>query len=123
MANYYAQIDLFVVPRTNERAGRLVSPMKPFEAMAMDIPILVSDLPALAEIVHDADEPRGRTYRAEDAADLARVAAECFRDWDATQQRVRNAAAWVRRERTWSANGRNFVAAYEQAERRFEEVR
>jgi len=115
---YYAQIDLFVVPRTNERAGRLVSPMKPFEAMAMDIPILVSDLPALVEIVHDEAAPRGWTYRAEDAADLARVAAACFADEAGMQERVRNAAAWVRRERTWSANGRNFVAAYEQAEQR-----
>lgn len=115
---YYAQIDLFVVPRTNERAGRLVSPMKPFEAMAMDIPILVSDLPALVEIVHDEHAPRGLTYRAEDATDLARVAAECFADEAGTILRVRNAAAWVKRERTWAANGRNFVAAYEQAERR-----
>lgn len=115
---YYAQIDLFVVPRTNERAGRLVSPMKPFEAMAMDIPILVSDLPALVEIVHDEAAPRGWTYRAEDAADLARVAAACFADEAGMQQRIRNAAQWVRRERTWSANGRNFVAAYEQAEQR-----
>ncbi len=121
VAQYYAQIDLFVVPRTNERAGRLVSPMKPFEAMAMDIPLLVSDLPALVEIVHDPVEPRGRTYRAEDAADLARVAAECFEDPAATSAYVRNAAAWVRRERTWGANGRNFVDAYAQAERRFEQ--
>lgn len=118
---YYAQIDLFVVPRTNERAGRLVSPMKPFEAMAMDIPILVSDLPALVEIVHDDVAPRGWTYRAEDAADLARVAATVFADEQGMQQRIRNAAEWVRRERTWSANGRNFVAAYEQAERRHAE--
>lgn len=115
---YYAQIDLFVVPRTNERAGRLVSPMKPFEAMAMDIPILVSDLPALVEIVHDEHEPRGWTYKAEDALDLARVAAACFADEAGMAQRIQNAAAWVRRERTWSANGRNFVAAYEQAEQR-----
>ena len=121
VAQYYAQIDLFVVPRTNERAGRLVSPMKPFEAMAMDIPLLVSDLPALVEIVQDAEAPRGRTYRAEDAADLARVAAECFTDASRTDVFVRNAAAWVRRERTWSANGRNFVDAYAQAERRFAE--
>ncbi|MHB0928803.1 MAG: glycosyltransferase [Candidatus Nanopelagicales bacterium] len=119
VSHYYAQIDLFVVPRTNERAGRLVSPMKPFEAMAMDIPLLVSDLPALVEIVEDEQEPRGRTYKAEDADDLARVAAHCLNDEAGTQERIRNAAAWVRRERTWSANGKNFVAAYEQAERRF----
>lgn len=120
---YYAQIDLFVVPRTNERAGRLVSPMKPFEAMAMGIPLLVSDLPALVEIVADATEPRGFAYRAEDAADLARVAVECLGNEIELRRRTEAAAAWVRRERTWAANGRNFVRAYEQAEQRWQAVR
>ena len=120
---YYAQIDLFVVPRTNERAGRLVSPMKPFEAMAMEIPLLVSDLPALVEIVDDPREPRGYAYRAEDPKDLARVAIDCLADTEGRATRVRNAAGWVRRERTWAANGRNFVNAYEQAERRWQAVR
>lgn len=123
VAAYYAQIDLFVVPRTNERAGRLVSPMKPFEAMAMEIPLLVSDLPALAEIVSDDAAPRGFVYRAEDAADLARVAIACLQDPAELRKRALHAAAWVRRERTWEANGRNFVAAYEEAERRWQAVR
>ena len=120
---YYAQIDLFVVPRTNERAGRLVSPMKPFEAMAMGIPLLVSDLPALVEIVADDSEPRGFFYEAENAVDLARVAVDCLQHPEEMQRRAANAATWVRRERTWTANGRNFVAAYEQAERRWQAVR
>lgn len=120
---YYAQIDLFVVPRTNERAGRLVSPMKPFEAMAMEIPLLVSDLPALVEIVDDATHPRGFFYRAEDAADLARVAVGCLTNPDELRRRAETAAAWVRRERTWAANGRNFVHAYELAEQRWQAVR
>jgi len=120
---YYAQIDLFVVPRTNERAGRLVSPMKPFEAMAMGIPLLVSDLPALVEIVADDAQPRGFTYRAEDAADLARVATASLGDPDELRRRANFAAEWVRRERTWAANGRNFVQAYEQAEQRWQAVR
>ena len=123
VAAYYAQIDLFVVPRTNERAGRLVSPMKPFEAMAMGIPLLVSDLPALVEIVADDAEPRGFFYTAEDAADLTRVAVACLQDPTELDRRASNAASWVRRERTWAANGRKFVAAYEQAERRWQAVR
>ena len=123
VAAYYAQIDLFVVPRTNERAGRLVSPMKPFEAMAMGIPLLVSNLPALVEIVADDAEPRGFFYAAEDAADLARVAIEALRNPDELRRRADAAAAWVQRERTWAANGKNFVRAYEQAEQRWQAVR
>lgn len=120
---YYAQIDLFVVPRTNERAGRLVSPMKPFEAMAMGIPLLVSNLPALVEIVADDAAPRGFFYTAEDAADLARVAVDALQNPDELRRRADAAADWVKRERTWDANGRNFVRAYEQAEERWQVVR
>jgi glycosyltransferase involved in cell wall biosynthesis len=119
VAAYYAQIDLFVVPRTNERAGRLVSPMKPFEAMAMRIPLLVSDLPALVEIVDDPTDPRGLTYRAEDHKDLARAAYECATNPERVASWIDNAAAWVARERTWSANGGAFVRAYEEAEKNF----
>ena len=116
VADYYAQIDLFVVPRINERAGRLVSPMKPYEAMAMQIPLLVSDLPALVEIVDDPVSPRGFTYRAEDPDDLAAVALTCARHPDEMRRRAEHAAAWVAAERTWAANGRAFVEAYEAAE-------
>lgn len=113
IAPYYGLIDLFVIPRINERAGRLVSPMKPFEAMAMEIPLLVSDLPALEEIVADG---RGFKYRAEDPADLAHVAIHLASDKPAMQAAVSNAATWVRRERTWNATGRAFISAYEKAE-------
>lgn len=114
VAPYYSVIDLFVIPRINERAGRLVSPMKPFEAMSMEIPILVSDLPALTEIVADG---RGFAYRAEDPADMARVAVQLAKDPESLKQAVATAAEWVRRERTWAAAGRAFVSAYENAER------
>lgn len=114
IAPYYGLIDLFVIPRINERAGRLVSPMKPFEAMAMEIPLLVSDLPALVEIVADG---RGFQYRAEDPADLARVVVELAHDEQTLKSAVANAASWVRRERTWSATGLAFISAYEKAER------
>lgn len=114
VAPYYSVIDLFVIPRINERAGRLVSPMKPFEAMSMEIPILVSDLPALVEIIADG---RGFSYQAENPSDLARVAVQLARDPHALKSAVATAAEWVRRERTWAAAGRAFVAAYDVAER------
>ena len=44
---YYRLIDMFVVPRTNDRGSRLVTPLKPYEAMAMARPIVVSAWPSL----------------------------------------------------------------------------
>ena len=65
----YALLDAFVVPRRDERAARLVTPLKPFEAMAMARPLIVADLPALTEVAPDGE--RSLAYRAEDAMALA----------------------------------------------------
>jgi len=113
---YYSQIDLFVVPRVNERAGRLVSPMKPFEAMAMGVPIIVSDLPALVEI---ADDGRCGVFKHEDPADLARLAHELYRNPDVRAQMVARCREWVAHERTWEANARTLARAYELATENF----
>ena len=65
----YALLDAFVVPRRDERAARLVTPLKPFEAMAMARPLIVADLPALTEVAPDGE--RSLAYRPEDAMALA----------------------------------------------------
>jgi len=108
---WYAQIDLFVVPRVSERAGRMVSPMKPFEAMAMEVPVVVSDLPALVEIA-GPDEERAFVFVAGDPASLAARVATLMDRPDERAQRVRTAGAWVRAERTWAGNGKAFDDVY-----------
>ncbi len=49
--DYYRLIDVFVVPRTNDRVSQLVTPLKPYEAMAMERALVVSGVGALLEIV------------------------------------------------------------------------
>jgi glycosyltransferase involved in cell wall biosynthesis len=111
VGQYYAQMELFTNPRVDERASRYITPLKPFEAMALGVPVLVSDLPALREIV---DPPtRGVVAPPGDAAELA-AAIELL--VDDPVQRARLGAAgrdWVRSERTWAANGQRYRAAYE----------
>ena len=51
---YYRTIDVFVVPRTNDRVSQLVTPLKPYEAMAMSKALVVSAVGALLEIVERA---------------------------------------------------------------------
>ena len=74
IARYYRTIDVFVVPRTNDRVSQLVTPLKPYEAMAMEKALVVSAVGALLEIVdegitartftpEDCDQP-GRRHRA-----------------------------------------------------------
>ncbi|MGH3466767.1 MAG: glycosyltransferase family 4 protein, partial [Thermocrispum sp.] len=97
---YYAQIDLFVVPRVNERAARMVSPMKPFEAMAMEIPVMVADLPALVEIAGSGE--RAHTFRTGEPASLAAETAKLMDSPQELRRLTEAAGDWVRRERSWS---------------------
>jgi glycosyltransferase involved in cell wall biosynthesis len=46
---HYALLDAFALPRRDLEVCRTVTPLKPFEAMAMGVPMIASDLPALAE--------------------------------------------------------------------------
>jgi glycosyltransferase involved in cell wall biosynthesis/tetratricopeptide (TPR) repeat protein len=49
VVEHYALLDVFALPRRDIEVCRTVTPLKPFEAMAMGIPVIASDLPALAE--------------------------------------------------------------------------
>ncbi len=107
----YALIDAFVVPRRDERAARLVTPLKPFEAMAMARPLVVADLPALTEVAPHGE--RSLAYRAEDPAALA-AAVERLMDDPALAERLGEAGrAWVTWERTWASNGARWTEIYE----------
>ncbi len=111
VARYYAQFDVFTNPRVEERAARFITPLKPYEAMAQGRPLLVSDLPALTEIV---DPPnRGHAARAGDPIALA-DAIDALMDDPVERARIAEAGrAWVMTERTWASNGPRYRAAYE----------
>lgn len=109
---YYGLLDIFVVPRRNDRAARFVTPLKPYEAMAMGKPLVVSDLPALVEIA--APGQRGLSFPHDDADGLADAIETLI---DHPEQRARLAEAgrgWVLSERTWARNGQRYREIYEE---------
>lgn len=108
---YYSLIDVFVVPRTADRVSQLVTPLKPFEAMALERAVVVSDLPALREIVQPGET--GLTFRAEDAEDLAGVVEGLLDDAALRARLGRQAREWVLADRTWPANGRRYRELFE----------
>ena len=109
--SHYALLDAFVVPRRDERAARTVTPLKPYEALAMERPLVVADLPALTEIA--APDERGLAFRAGDADALASTI-ERLMDDPALGRRIGTAGReWVARERTWAANGPRYRAVYD----------
>jgi glycosyltransferase involved in cell wall biosynthesis len=103
VASHYALLDAFVVPRRDERAARMVTPLKPYEALAMARPLVIADLPPLREIAKP--EERGLAYTPGDMAGLASVLERLMDDPGLGQRIAAQGHEWVVRERTWSANG------------------
>ena len=108
---YYRTIDVFVVPRTNDRVSQLVTPLKPYEAMAMEKALVVSAVGALLEIV--TEDETGRTFRPEDAVSLADTIEPLLDDPAARARLGAAARAWVAANRTWDQNGRRYVELYQ----------
>jgi glycosyltransferase involved in cell wall biosynthesis len=109
--DYYALLDVFVIPRVSERAARLVTPLKPFEAMAAGVPLVTSDLEALREIIGDGE--RGLSFTAGNAEALASVLSELEADPAKRTDMALRARSWVISERRWSANGERYAKLYE----------
>ncbi|MDQ6793448.1 MAG: glycosyltransferase family 4 protein, partial [Chloroflexota bacterium] len=108
---YYSLIDVFVVPRTADRVSQLVTPLKPFEAMALQRTLVVSDVAALKEIVSDGKT--GHTFRAGDATSLADVVEPLLDDPVRRAELGAAAREWVSANRTWRQNGLRYRQLYE----------
>ena len=111
VGRHYAILDAFVVPRRDERAARSVTPLKPYEAMAMARPLVVADLPALVEIAQP--DARGLAFRTGDPDALATTHERLIDDPAAGRRMGRAGREWVARERSWAANGARYRAVYD----------
>lgn len=108
--DYYGLIDLFVVPRRRAAVTELVTPLKPFEAMATGRPCVFSDVGALAEIAEDSGCVE--LFHADDHHDLAMRAAALLADPERLADMSRGGASWVRNARTWDMNALAYVEVY-----------
>lgn len=66
---YYSIIDIIVLPRINSDLNRIVTPLKPIEAMAFKKLVIASDLPALRSTI--IPKKTGDLFIPEDPLDLA----------------------------------------------------
>lgn len=111
IVHFYDLMDIFVVSRPNSNVTRIVPPIKPLEAMIREKATVVSDLPALCEIV----EPRvtGMTVPAENIESLSTVISELASDSELRIELGRAARQYVLNERTWPKIVHNYQEIYQ----------
>jgi glycosyltransferase involved in cell wall biosynthesis len=108
--DYHAVLDVFVVPRTRDRVCQLVTPLKPVEAMASGLPVVVSAVKALGEIVKDM--ATGLQAPPQDAVALADQLQRLQASPQLRRQLGDSAKEWVARDRTWAHNAARYAEAY-----------
>lgn len=96
---WYRLIDVFWVTRPPHRVTRLVTPLKPLEAMATGLPVVASHLPALVELVGDFGR-RGLTYDPERPRQLAKLTARLLEDRPRREAIGSAARRWIEQHRT-----------------------
>jgi glycosyltransferase involved in cell wall biosynthesis len=113
---FHAVLDVFVVPRTRDRVCQLVTPLKPVEAMASGLCVVVSGVKALGEIVKD--KVTGMQTIPQDPVSLADRLELLLGDPALRAQLGSAAREWVARDRTWAQNAARYRDAYAIAARR-----
>ena len=108
--DYHAVLDVFVVPRTPDRVCQLVTPLKPVEAMASGLPVVVSGVRALGEVVQD--KVTGLRFPPLDAGALADALQLLLGNPELRAELGANAKQWVARDRTWEHNAARYRDAY-----------
>lgn len=109
--NYMALIDAFVLARLPVRVCQLVSPIKPFEAMAAGKLVLAPDLPIFREILNSGE--RGVLYKAGDCSALSNQLAKVCSEGSLWEGRAVTASHWVRGERSWGKVVAQYGAPYQ----------
>jgi glycosyltransferase involved in cell wall biosynthesis len=107
---FHAVLDVFVVPRTKDRVCQLVTPLKPVEAMASGLAVVVSAVSALGEIVKD--KATGMQAPPQDAGALADCLQQLLGDPGLRKKLGDSAREWVAADRTWERNAQRYRDAY-----------
>lgn len=108
---YYSLVDIAPFPRLPLPVCEMVSPLKPFEALAMGKAIVASDVAALAEIVQPG--VTGLLHRKGDVDDLTAKLTELVERPELRQQLSSNGLTWVRENRQWPDMAQRVSAIYE----------
>jgi len=107
---YYSLVDIAPLPRKGLPVCEMVSPLKPFEAMAMGKVVLASNVAALAEIVQDGYN--GMLFEKDNVQDLADKIELLANDAELREKLGKQAREWVEKERDWKMLSQSLVKVY-----------
>ena len=109
---YYSIMDICPLPRLPLPICEEVSPLKPFEGMAMGRCLVMSSVSAMAEII--GDQNIGVIFEKGNVQDLARVISELIDSPQTREQIGKNAREWVVENRNWHAITAEVARVYDQ---------
>ncbi|MGM9488983.1 glycosyltransferase family 4 protein [Ideonella sp. YS5] len=108
--DYYALMDVCAFPRKAWPVCELVSPLKPFEAMALGKPIVVSSVAAMAEVIDEG--VNGRVFAKGSVQELAKALERLLDDLPEARAMGHRARQWVEARRGWHASAEAVERAY-----------
>ncbi|MCK6458964.1 MAG: glycosyltransferase, exosortase A system-associated [Planctomycetes bacterium] len=109
--DYYSACDVMVYPRLDMRLTRIVTPLKPLEAMAQGSLVAASDIGGHREMIRDQET--GILFRPSDPAALAQAVGAILASpgrWPALRTSARR---YIEEERNWARSVSRYLPVYE----------
>lgn len=107
---YYRLCDIFILPRRDAERLRFVTPLKPMEIMAMQKPVIASNIDSHKEMVIDGEN--GLLFQRDNADDLADTWRKLLQSEELRHDIGRRARKWVEQNRDWMVLADRYVDAY-----------
>lgn len=99
LIHYYSIVDMIIIPRGNNKVSRIVTPIKPIEAMRFNTLVIASDLPALRYSI--IDNKTGALFKPENEKDLATKVIHYYRNPDLKGEIENFASKYVKENFSW----------------------
>lgn len=104
--------DIAVLPRKRTEVGDIVSPLKPFEIMALEMPLVMSNVAALADIAEESGDA-ALLHEPSDAGSLAAQIARLMDEPDLRRDLGARGREFVEKKRSWAQIAGTMTAAYD----------
>lgn len=116
----YRRMDILVYPRRSTNATEAITPLKPFEALALEKPIVVSSVKPLREIV--GNDERGLVFQADDPNDMAKAIRRLIADPTLKLKLGRTGRQWVIENRNWDRVVEVFRDSYDKLDENSKQI-